>query len=120
MDEKRSIERVFPKDFQDFNVHLKLEDITINGTLGNLSEEGMCAIVPGTGESIVSALARQKEVSGVIEGRRIKGMLDVKGKVVWTELRHSGEGEMRYLGIRFDENVELPESVIALCMSDEN
>jgi len=118
MADKRMQERVFPRDFQDFKVHLRLADLTINGTLGNLSEEGMCAIVQGHAPSVAEALTTNRAISGMIEGPRLKHNLSVSGQVIWTDERELNAQPARFVGVKFDQPIELPEAVLALCMAE--
>ncbi len=46
--EIRKADRIFPKDFADYAVQLHTSDENFSGYLGNISETGLCAIMPAS------------------------------------------------------------------------
>lgn len=115
MKEYRKTIRIRPKEFEEYRVRIDLDELTLDGSLGNVSESGLCVIM--TDESLVDEVG--SAVSGAIFSRYRPEVVDFFGKVVWTQ-EHKKEQVIQYLsGIEFDEPVQLSNPLLLKSITAE-
>lgn len=112
----RKSSRVFPKDFIDYKVNLVLGDSVYQGHLGNISENGMCAVM-GTDF--------QPHENQILEGSIYYAPVDdtmvIKGRVVWkSEYKHQNKAPQNMIGMEFAEKIVFPEYLLAQTMAIED
>lgn len=116
--DKRINSRIFPRDFRAFVTTVLFNGFDFRGSLGNISEDGLCVIVP-----IISGpneVAIGTEISGHIDHQAMNIHLDYAGGVAWTEVRPGSSIGLTtpralFIGVRFHASMQLPISLIALC-----
>jgi hypothetical protein len=109
---ERNHSRIAPRDFQGFDVQVTLGDRYFTGELGNISEEGLCVLLPGTVRA-----SDFDSVRGAIQARHLGVAFDFNGKVAWTsDAVHAGR-PCTLVGVDFEQELELPPAVIALGMA---
>ena len=113
--EKRSLSRVFPREFRDFVVSFRLGDVQHEGRLGNISEEGMCVILSANAE--VAPLG--SVIAASIGGVRMREAIEVRGQAVWTETRTLEGRPGLFMGVQFADKTPLPDALLALCLLSE-
>ncbi len=114
--EKRKRQRIIPPDFKDFAVRLQQGDLTMIGVLGNISEDGVLALIPGQSGPV---LGKDAILDGLIRSNRLSADLPFRARKVWAEQRlHHGE-PYHFIGMQFIENVDLPDTLIAFELAAE-
>lgn len=116
MGDKRRRQRMIPPDFRDFNVQLKKADLTMFGSLGNISEDGMLALIPG--ES-APQIENDTIFDGVIRSARLSKELTFRARKVWSELRLIHNSPYHLIGMQFIEDITLPDTLIAFELAAE-
>lgn len=114
MDEKRHEERVIPRDFEDFTVELRNNYLTLIGSPGNVSEEGMLLLVRAEGE--IYNLSPDTSFRGTIRGRGMREK-SFEGHVAWTDFGGARGRNYQYIGIQFEERFVLPNVLLAFEMA---
>ncbi len=110
----RRATRVFHKDFVDYKVNLNFDGIVFKGDLGNISENGLCAIMPEEFNAVQGAV-----VNGFLTYEPAKEKIDLAGRIAWrTNYEHHKEPRIM-LGMEFSEPFYFPEHLMALSMSFE-
>ncbi len=105
--------RIAPKDFRDFTVQLHYEDTVTLGHLGNISETGLCIVLPAG----VDFPPEKTLVEGFVMSRRLPTTLEFTGRVAW-KARGDVQGEESLLaGIQFHKSVDLPDALMAVSIS---
>lgn len=110
---ERSRPRIAPKEFADYSVQVTLEDRYFTGKMGNISEEGMCVLIPGS----VAVSDSGSAVKGTIQSRQLADTIGFNGSVAWASDAAVANRPHTLVGVKFDRSVELPVSLIALGMS---
>ncbi|WP_010570447.1 PilZ domain-containing protein [Leptospira broomii] len=105
--------RFYPKDFNEYIVHVESGLITLEGKLGNISESGICILMPG--EDLPTTVA----IEGSVIERKTGKRLEFLGDVVWCISKQIGTKEKFLYGIRFRFPMELTESLILINLSLE-
>ena len=116
MQEKRKRQRMIPPDFRDFNVQLKQADLTMIGSLGNISEEGMLALIPGETDPKVD---EKVFFEGSIRTKRLKQDLTFRARKVWSEVRPLHNEPYHFIGMQFEDSMSLPDALIAFELAAE-
>lgn len=116
MAKERSGPRIAPRDFHDFTVQLHHEDTVSLGHLGNISETGLCIVLPVG----VDFPAEKTTIEGYVMSRRIKDTLEFGGKVAWKATSSVEGKECLLAGIQFHGPVELPDALVALSISADS
>jgi hypothetical protein len=108
--------RIYHKDLIHYKVFLSRGEVDfVEGSLGNISETGLCAIVSKNFEPKVG-----EELQGYVRYVPLDDRLSIKGRVVWvTEYEHKGTKQIM-LGLEFYAPVQFPEHLLALSMSFES
>lgn len=115
-DNKRKNTRIYLEEYRDFTVHLQLAEISFDGFLANISQTGLCIILPAD----VSHLDVPEESMGAIMSSRLREPIDFNGTIIWTAEEHHN-GKMHLLaGIRFNEHIAMPNSIIAMSIATED
>lgn len=79
-DHRHSI-RVYPRDFKDYDIFIQLEfGDSYNGHMGNVSETGLCCIMPEQCE-----VSMGDALSGYIQHIPMGERISFKGTVVWEK-----------------------------------
>lgn len=117
MIQQRNKPRVYTNEMNHFEVHLKTGDVSLSGYVGDISEEGLCAVIPGEN---LPAVEKDAAVSGKIGGSYLQSEMTFDARVVWqSEIEQRG-GRVRLLGLQFSQSVDLPDQIIAaLMVADE-
>ncbi|MCB1177130.1 MAG: PilZ domain-containing protein [Leptospiraceae bacterium] len=111
----RKATRVYHKDLNHYKVNFSMDGIEYRGKLGNISENGMCAIMPTDFQA-----PQGSELQGYLLYEPLKEKIEVQGKVAWkTDYEHQNEIQQMF-GMEFTGSVEFPEYLMALTMSFEN
>lgn len=106
--------RIYHKDLIDYKVFLAFEGSVTQGSLGNISETGLCAIMP-TNFKAEQGLA----VKGHLLYAPQSDKIDIEGRVAWVaDYEHSGVSQLM-LGVEFSSPLPFPEHLMALSMSFE-
>lgn len=107
---------MIPPDFRDFNVQLKQADLTMIGSLGNISEDGMLALIPG---EIDPPMEKDAVFDGVIRSSRLSEDLVFRARKVWSEVRPIQNSPYHLIGMQFIEDITLPDTLIAFELAAE-
>ncbi|MBX7059840.1 MAG: PilZ domain-containing protein [Leptospirales bacterium] len=114
MRSERAYPRVSPRDFEDYSVQLLAGDSFFSGMLGNISEDGLCVLIPGNVE--IPDDCRQIE-RGNILSRHLKEPIEFRGDIVWTAPAEGEHEQLTMAGIHFQSALALPESLTARSLS---
>ena len=112
--DNRNATRVYPKDFIDYAVQVESQGFNYNGYLGNVSETGMCGILP-----LSFTVNKGESIKGHIHHIPLDDHIDFSGKVVWSEEYQFQKKQHVMIGVQFLELVELPDYLFALSLSFE-
>lgn len=115
--ENRSVRRRFAlQDMDDFKIQLNLGQDQFEGTLANISELGLGAMLPCDINPPVDT-----RVVGMLRGdARMPQPLVFQGRVTWTKNTVLRNTPHTLLGLAFHSPVDLPESLIAVTMAVES
>ncbi len=116
MKTERSFPRVAVREFEDYSVQLLLEDCFYSGMLGNISEKGLCILIPGAVE--IPERSRRIE-RGNILSRYLEERIEFSGDIIWTAPAESHEERLTLAGVEFDAPLELPVQLTAISMAAE-
>lgn len=113
--ENRAATRVYPKDFIDYTSQVEVDGVRYTGFLGNISETGMCAILPDN-------FSGQKGdiITGYVHHIPMDDKIEFSGKLVWTEDYEFRHKKYIMVGIQFTEMVDLPDYLFALSLAVES
>lgn len=114
---ERSRTRISPRDFIDYVVSIQIGAVEYQGFLGNISENGLCAIIPHSGA--VDAPAGVS-VSGRVVSRRLEGPLSYKGRAAWQSSSQIHNQPHVLIGVEFEKTMSLPDPLLALGMSTDS
>ncbi|PJZ68945.1 pilus assembly protein PilZ [Leptospira perolatii] len=103
--------RFYPKDFDDYIVHVESGLITLEGKLGNISESGICIMMAG------EDLGLTDMVEGSIVERKSGRRLEFVGDVVWHYPKIVQGRDRTIYGIHFRDSLELTDSLILINLS---
>lgn len=114
---ERSRTRISPRDFIDYVVSLRIGDVEYQGFLGNISEDGLCAVIPHSGavEAPIDA-----PVSGKVVSRRLQAPLAYKGRAAWQSSSQIHNQPHVLIGVQFEKTMTLPDPLLALGMSTDS
>ena len=118
MHQERRRPRVYTNEMNHFEVILEAGESRWAGYVGDISEEGMCAVLPG---SAWVAADEGGILRGRIGGSYLSSELNFEARVVWqSSSEHRGQA-VQLVGLQFSGAVELPDQVIAaLLVSEED
>ena len=105
--------RIAPKDFREFTVQLHYDDAVSLGHLGNISETGLCIVLPPH----VEFPAEKTLVEGYVMSRRMEDTMEFTGKVAWKALGNVQGTECLLVGVQFHRALELPNTLMALSIA---
>ncbi|MBP9885694.1 MAG: PilZ domain-containing protein [Leptospiraceae bacterium] len=110
--EIRKADRIFPKDFADYAVQLHTSGENFSGYLGNISETGLCAIMPAS---------FQPEVNEMSEGSVLHwptgDNMEVAGRIAWKRDYEFQKKPHTMIGMEFSRTITFPEYLLALSLS---
>jgi hypothetical protein len=111
----RRATRIYHKDLAHYKVNISFNGVNYKGNLGNISENGMCAILPS------DFIAPQGSyLKGFLFYEPLKEKILIEGKLAWkTDYEYHNESMVMF-GMEFSEQVVFPEYLMALTMSFEN
>ena len=113
--EIRKADRIFPKDFADYAVQLNANGDSFSGYLGNISETGLCAIMPANFPS---------EVNEINEGSVLHwptgDNMEIAGRVAWKTNYEFQKKPHIMIGMEFSDKIIFPEYLLALSLSVED
>lgn len=111
----RRAERIFPKDFADYSVQLHAGGENFSGYLGNISETGLCAIMP---------VNFRLEVNDLSEGSVLHwptgDNMEIAGRIAWRMSYEYQKKPHVMVGMEFSETITFPEYLLALSLSIED
>lgn len=106
--------RIYHKDLIDYKVFFMENGNYVQGGLGNISESGLCAIMP-----IDFSIQAGDELQGYLSYAPQRDEMDISGRVAWvTDYEHHGTPQIM-LGVEFFTPLHFPEHLMALSMSFE-
>lgn len=110
--EIRKSDRIFPKDFADYAVHMNANGESFSGYLGNISESGLCAIMPASFKA---------EVNDTLDGSILhwptSDNMEISGRIAWKSEMEFQKKPHIMIGMEFSEKFIFPEYLIALSLS---
>lgn len=109
---ERNYSRVASRTFQDFRAQVTVTDRYFAGELGDITESGLCLVLPGG-----VRVSDGEVIQGEIRAEHLALSMQFAGKVAWTSDGVKAGKPCRLVGVSFDQELELPEAVIALGMS---
>ncbi|MBI39270.1 MAG: hypothetical protein CMF59_06700 [Leptospiraceae bacterium] len=109
----RRSERRAPKDLAQFTVEL---DGNVSGYLQNISEHGLCVVLPVD----QPAMQAKQPVTGRVLGQGIRLDFPFQGKTVWFSIRKIEQTPYVFAGIEFNVPMEIPGSLISLSLARES
>lgn len=112
--QQRRSERVSYKNFSDYSVSFTADDKTYTGLLGNISDGGMCAILPAEFPAEIGGLLK-----GELKYKPYSDIYPISTKIVWKANYLLKDEPKIMIGMEFAEKFVLPEYLIALSMSFE-
>jgi glyoxylate utilization-related uncharacterized protein len=111
----RKADRIFPKDFADYAVHINTNGENFSGYLGNISETGLCAIMPAN---------FQAEVNEINEGSILHwptgDNMEITGRIAWKTNYEFQKKPHIMIGMEFSDKIIFPEYLLALSLSVED
>lgn len=119
MIQQRNKPRVYTNEMNHFTVRLceAGSGTEYTGYVGDISEEGLCAVLPGEAEREFSA---EVELKGEIGGSYLPENMSFAARLVWQSASEERGESVRLLGLQFQDQVDLPDQVIAaLMVADE-
>ncbi|MEQ9364761.1 MAG: PilZ domain-containing protein [Leptospirales bacterium] len=117
MIQQRNKPRVYTNEMNHFELRLNAGEKVHVGYVGDISEEGACAVIPGAGPLAFEKGAR---LSGSIGGSYLPEEMSFEADVAWQAEGEQRGGKVRLLGLKFTHAVDLPDQVIAaLMVTDE-
>ncbi|MBL8021283.1 MAG: PilZ domain-containing protein [Leptospirales bacterium] len=115
MHSERSRPRLSPTDYIDFELSIKVGTFDLVGYLGNISEDGLGAIIPGAAPLPSELIG--KEVTGSMKSRRLTREFTFNGRLAWNTAGQIRNMPHLLLGVQFDQSMSLPEELIAIELS---
>jgi len=112
---ERSRPRFSPTDYVDFKLNLQIGETELSGYLGNVSEGGLGAILPGN-----QTLSANSNLEGVMTSKRLPAEIRFRGKIAWLSETTIRKAPHTLLGIQFDTPMSLPEELIAIELAAGN
>ncbi|WCL48827.1 PilZ domain-containing protein [Leptospira sp. GIMC2001] len=108
MKEDRKGTRISTKQFKDYKVRIDLDELTLEGMLGNISETGLCIMMRD--DSLNDEVGTP--ITGAIINKVNGESLDFSGKIVWSKESQSNHIETEvYSGIEFDQSIVLTHAL---------
>lgn len=104
--------RLYHNQLNKFKLELNLNiaGSEFFGILGDLSKEGLCAVIPVNDKGEV-ATEIGAEIQGTILGRDLSEELEFDARVAWQEMTEFRGKHSFLLGIEFSRPVDLPPSL---------
>lgn len=112
--DSRRYTRIYHKDLKDYKVIFRLPDDIYQGSLGNISDGGLCAILPKS-----FSTNRGELLKGYLLYVPYDEKYEFQGRVAWTSDYSMGGTMHTMIGLEFSGSVYLPEHLMALAMSLE-
>lgn len=115
MMQNRKAPRIYPKDFIDYAITFGEEGKTSKGFLGNISEGGLCAVMPIDFQ--VNVDSKEK---GFIIHEPSKEKIPFEGRVAWKLEYDINKQPKLMIGLEFSAPLELPEQLMVISLSVES
>lgn len=118
MIQQRNKPRVYTNEMNHFTVRINdaQSGTEFAGYVGDISEEGICAILPGEAER---EFTDQATLQCEIGGSYLPESMAFAARLVWQAAGEQRGESVRLLGLQFQEQVDLPDQVIAALMVSE-
>ncbi|MCR9142813.1 MAG: PilZ domain-containing protein [bacterium] len=117
MMQQRNKPRVYTNEMNHFEIRLSPGESVHTGYVGDISEEGVCAVIPGE-ESV--SFEKGARLSGTIGGSYLSEEMSFEAEVAWQASGEQRGRQVRLVGLKFTKSVDLPDQVIAaLMVTDE-
>jgi len=113
---ERTHPRIAPRDFEDYSVQILIGDEFFSGPLGNISEVGLCIVVPAQVELPEDAVIDR----GSIHGRRLEDPIQFQGKIVWSAPTDALGEPATAAGVEFSREIDLPDALLAVSVALED
>lgn len=104
--------RIYANDLNQFKLELNLNlaGEEFFAYLGDISEDGLCAIVPMDGDGVLHTDVGA-EIEGVLLGKNLEEQMHFQARVAWQDMGNV-KGRNSYLvGVEFSSPVYLPAPV---------
>jgi|JI9StandDraft_1071089.scaffolds.fasta_scaffold329795_1 hypothetical protein len=108
MNSTRKVNRITPKEFEDYRVLLELGELTLEGSLGNISETGLCVIM--NDNSLLDEIG--EDISGIVMSKEKKDKVHFTGKILWYKVQKSNNDLTHQSGIEFSSKINLTQALI--------
>lgn len=108
MKEDRKGTRISTKQFKDYKVRIDLDELTLEGMLGNISETGLCIMMRD--DSLSDEVGTS--ITGAIVNKVTGESLDFSGRIVWSKdsQTNSNDAEI-FSGVEFDAPIVLTHAL---------
>lgn len=113
--QNRKAPRIYPKDFIDYSIIFDEEGNSSKGFLGNISEGGLCAVMPLEFQASVDTKKK-----GSILHEPSKEKLPFEGRVAWKLEYEINKQQKLMVGLEFSSPLELPEQLMVISLSVES
>ena len=112
---QRKSVRIAPKDYRDFLVQLDWGDLTFDAKLGNVSVDGVCALVD------IDFLEDEedKELRGSIMDRKTGERIEFECIQRWSSPGEFQGENVFFYGLQFKWDISIPESLITRGVAEE-
>ncbi len=102
--------RLYHNQLNKFKLELNLNiaGSEFFGILGDLSEEGLCAVIPAGDDENEIATEIGAEIRGSILGKEMSEVLEFDARVAWQDMAEFRNAHSFLLGIEFLTRVALP------------
>ena len=115
MTQNRKAPRIYPKDFADYSVTFEMDGSQPKGFLGNISEGGLCAVMPPDFSCSVDS-----RLKGFILQESLKEKVPFEGRVAWKIDYEINKVPKVMLGLEFSNSLDLPEQLMVISLAVES
>jgi hypothetical protein len=115
MTQNRKAPRIYPKDFADYSVSFELNGNIQKGFLGNISEGGLCAVMPPD-----FTCELDTTLKGFVLQEPLNDKLNFEGRIAWKLDYEINKSPKLMLGLEFSNPLELPEQLMVISLAVES
>ena len=110
MSTQRVKKRIYNKEFVNFTVQLQKDNKNVQGYLGDISDEGMCAILPGID---IGDFIKGDQLTGTLGGKHLREEMRFDARIIWKSEEEVRKEPALLIGLNFNGRIDLPDAVIA-------
>ncbi|MEM7183220.1 MAG: PilZ domain-containing protein [Spirochaetota bacterium] len=115
----RKSDRIVWKGLSHYRVYANFESISLEeAQLGNISDKGMCIILENHPDISPGDFVNASVVNPYHTIKEIR--FEVSGRVIWKSKDMTPSSSKLLVGIEFYSEVDLPDDIVAFCMSVES